>query len=110
MRAEINDLVGLIGLGRWRVWDPGIPGFYMNKRRAARDSEHLRRIFSGILPPGLCDWVAPDHMIHFNPGSDPGTIGGPHTSVVTTNGNGDAIIRLTLSGNPADFVRAQSLP
>jgi len=39
-----------------------------------------------------------------------GTIGGADMSVVTTNGNGDATVRMTLSGSPKDFVRAETAP
>jgi len=45
-----------------------------------------------------------------SPGSDPGTIGGAGNSVVTTDAGGNAKVRVTLSGNPADFVRAQGAP
>lgn len=41
---------------------------------------------------------------------DPGTIGGPNNSVLTTDASGNATVRLTLTGNPKDFVRAVSLP
>lgn len=39
-----------------------------------------------------------------------GMIGGTNNSVVTTDGGGQASVRLTLTGNPADFVRAESAP
>jgi hypothetical protein len=44
-----------------------------------------------------------------NPGIDPGTVdaGG---NFVTTDANGTAKVRLTLTGAPKDFVRAVSLP
>lgn len=59
--------------------------------------------------------------LEFNPGilvenltqgdpGDPGTIGGPNNSVVTTDGGGLATVRITLTGDPADFVRAVSIP
>lgn len=38
---------------------------------------------------------------------DPGTISGTNNSVVTTDGSGNATVRMTLTG-PANFVRAQS--
>jgi hypothetical protein len=41
---------------------------------------------------------------------DAGTISGPNESVITTNETGDATLRLTLAGGPANFVRAQSIP
>ena len=44
-----------------------------------------------------------------NPGTDAGTVDGSG-NFVTTNGSGIATVRMTLSGNPSDFVRAQSLP
>jgi len=40
----------------------------------------------------------------------PGTIGGPNNSIVTINGSGLATVRLALTGSPADFVRAQTIP
>lgn len=45
-----------------------------------------------------------------NPGSDPGTIGGTNNSVLTTDAGGDATVRIAMTGNPADFVRAQTAP
>lgn len=39
-----------------------------------------------------------------------GTIGGPHNRIVTTDANGNATVRMTLTGNPSDFVRAESAP
>jgi hypothetical protein len=44
-----------------------------------------------------------------NPGTDPGTVDGGG-NFVTTNTNGEAKVRLTLTGDPKDFVRAVSLP
>jgi hypothetical protein len=44
-----------------------------------------------------------------NPGTDPGTVDGSGT-FVTTDSNGVAKVRLTLTGEPKDFVRAVSLP
>ncbi len=44
-------------------------------------------------------------------GADPvGTIGGTNHSVLTTDVNGDGTVRMMLTGNPADFVRAQIPP
>lgn len=40
-------------------------------------------------------------------GSDPGTVGGSNDSVLTTDGNGEGRVRVTLTGSPANFVRAQ---
>jgi hypothetical protein len=45
-----------------------------------------------------------------NPGTDPGVISGANSEILTTDGNGDAKVRMTLTGNPADFVRAQTVP
>jgi hypothetical protein len=39
-----------------------------------------------------------------------GAISGTNNEIVTTDGSGDATVRMTLTGNPADFVRAQSVP
>jgi hypothetical protein len=41
---------------------------------------------------------------------DSGTISGPNQSIVTTDPNGNARVRLFLSGNASDFVRGESLP
>ena len=38
------------------------------------------------------------------------TIGGAGNSVVTTDGSGNATVQVTLTGNPKDFVRAQTAP
>jgi hypothetical protein len=51
-----------------------------------------------------------ENLTQGNPGSDPGTIGGPNNSRVTTNGSGNATVRMSLTGNPSDFVRAQTVP
>jgi hypothetical protein len=59
--------------------------------------------------------------LEFNPGTlvqnltqgdlgDPGDIGGTNDSVLTTDGSGNATVRLVLTGDPRDFVRAVSLP
>jgi hypothetical protein len=59
--------------------------------------------------------------LEFNPGTlvenltqgdagDPGTVGGTNNSVLTTDGSGDATVRLVLTGDPRNFVRAVSLP
>ncbi|MCH7229007.1 hypothetical protein [Haloferula sp. A504] len=50
-----------------------------------------------------------ENLTQDDPG-DPGMIGGTNDSVVTTDGNGLATVRMALTGNPADFVRAQSVP
>ena len=39
-----------------------------------------------------------------------GAIGGTNNRVVTTDASGNATIRMTLTGNPSDFVRAESAP
>ncbi|MCH7228113.1 LamG-like jellyroll fold domain-containing protein [Haloferula sp. A504] len=44
-----------------------------------------------------------------NPGTDPGTIDGSG-NFVTTDTQGDAKVRMTLTGDPKDFVRGVSLP
>ncbi|MCX6874044.1 MAG: autotransporter-associated beta strand repeat-containing protein [Verrucomicrobia bacterium] len=51
-----------------------------------------------------------ENLTQGNPGIDPGTIGGTNNSVFTTDGSGNAKVRVTLTGNPADFVRAQTAP
>ncbi|MCF7731442.1 MAG: immune inhibitor A [Akkermansiaceae bacterium] len=59
--------------------------------------------------------------LDFNPGTlvenltqgdagDPGATGGTNNSMLFTDGNGDGTVRLALTGNPADFVRAQTAP
>ena len=50
-----------------------------------------------------------ENLTQEDPG-DPGAIGGANDSVITTDENGDATLRLTLAGGPANFVRAQSIP
>ncbi len=56
--------------------------------------------------------VAGIYMGEFFQGSstDPGSVGGPDNDVVMTDENGDAMIRLTLNGAPATFVRAEIIP
>ncbi|MCH7226237.1 hypothetical protein [Haloferula sp. A504] len=44
-----------------------------------------------------------------NPGTDPGDVDASG-DFVTTDTNGDATVRMTLTGSPKDFVRAVSLP
>ena len=39
-----------------------------------------------------------------------GTVGGTNNSVLTLDGNGLGVVQLTLSGNPRDFIRAQTAP
>ena len=51
-----------------------------------------------------------ENLTQANPGSDPGTIGGPNNSRVTLDGSGNATVRMTLTGSPSDFVRAQTIP
>jgi hypothetical protein len=51
-----------------------------------------------------------ENLTQGNPGSDPGTIGGPNNSRVTLDGSGNAKVRMTLTGSPSDFVRAQTIP
>jgi hypothetical protein len=58
--------------------------------------------------------------LDFNPGTQVvslmpgvpavGTISGTNSEILTTDGSGDATVRMTLTGNPADFVRAQTVP
>jgi hypothetical protein len=59
--------------------------------------------------------------LEFNPGTllenltqgdpgDPGDVGGTNNSVLTTAGSGIGTVRLVLTGDPRDFVRAVSLP
>jgi hypothetical protein len=51
-----------------------------------------------------------ENLTQGSPGSDPGTIGGINNSQVTTDLTGAAKVRMLLTGNPADFVRAQTVP
>lgn len=51
-----------------------------------------------------------ENLTQGNPGSDPGTIGGPDHSRVTLDGSGNATVRMTLTGTPSNFVRAQTVP
>lgn len=50
-----------------------------------------------------------ENLTHGDPG-DAGTISGTNNNVLTTDGSGVGKVRLMLSGDPADFVRAQSIP
>ncbi len=50
-----------------------------------------------------------ENLTQGDPG-DAGTIGGTNDSVLTSDSNGDAKVRIILNGVPADFVRAQSIP
>ncbi len=50
-----------------------------------------------------------ENLVQGDPG-DAGTIGGTNQSVLTTDANGDGKVRVTLTGDPSDFVRAQSVP
>lgn len=50
-----------------------------------------------------------ENLSQGDPG-DEGTVGGPNDSVLTTDANGDGRVRVTLTGDPADFVRAQTAP
>jgi hypothetical protein len=43
-----------------------------------------------------------------NPAGDPGTVTGGN--LLTTDGAGNGKVRMTLTGNPSDFVRAQTAP
>jgi hypothetical protein len=45
-------------------------------------------------------------LVQGNPASDAGTISGPNSEFVTTDSNGDAVVRVSLAG-PRNFVRAQ---
>jgi hypothetical protein len=46
-------------------------------------------------------------LVQGNPGTDPGVISGPNDEFVTTDGNGDAVVRVTTLTGPRNFVRAQ---
>ena len=50
-----------------------------------------------------------ENMTQGDPG-DPGSIGGTNNSVVTTDGSGQATVQMTLTGDPSDFVRAETAP
>lgn len=48
---------------------------------------------------------------NLTPGETPvGTIGGPNDSLLITDSNGDGTVRMMLTGDPADFIRAQVPP
>ena len=83
------------GGGVWELFvqsNPGMPHEF-------RSSTDL------VFNPG----VLVENLAKGDPG-DPGTIGGPNQSVVTTDANGVARLRMVLTGNPRNFVRAVSLP
>ncbi len=46
-------------------------------------------------------------LVQGNPGSDPGMISGPNDEFVTTDSNGDAVVRAATLAGPKNFVRAQ---
>jgi hypothetical protein len=60
----------------------------------------------------ILDFTPGDLVINLTQGEsgDPGSIGGPNDSVLTTDDNGDGTVQMALSGSPADFVRAQIPP
>jgi hypothetical protein len=73
---------------------------------------------SGAPGTGYRFWSSPD--LEFNPGTpveflgegdpgDPGTVGGINNRLLTTDANGDAVVRMTLAG-PRNFVRAEVPP
>ena len=49
-----------------------------------------------------------ESLVQGDPDSDPGTV--TSSNVLTTDGNGDGTVRMTLTGHPADFVRARIPP
>ncbi|MCH7226883.1 hypothetical protein [Haloferula sp. A504] len=51
-----------------------------------------------------------ENLVQGDPVGDAGTVGGTSNSVLTTDANGDGKVRVTLTGDPRDFVRAQSAP
>jgi hypothetical protein len=50
-----------------------------------------------------------ENLTQGDPG-DEGTVGGTNNSVLTTDANGKGKARVMLTGNPADFLRARSVP
>jgi hypothetical protein len=95
--AEAPRITGFTAIGGG-VWELTLVG-------EANTSFELRSSTTLEFTPG--NLVV--NLTQEDPG-DPGTIGGPNNSVFTTDGNGNATVRLTLTGQPVDFVRAVSLP
>jgi hypothetical protein len=90
--ASLNLAITEVGGGVWELTLAGAP----DTRYEFRSSTDL--VFNpGILVQGLTQG---------NPGTDPGTISGPSNEFVTTDGNGDAVVRVTLTG-PRNFIRGQ---
>lgn len=73
----------------------------------------FRRQAINCVPPRLCisnrEFLS-ENLSQGNPGSDAGSISGPNSSIVTTDGRGIATVRVTLSGGISDFLRAQLAP
>jgi hypothetical protein len=91
---RITSFVGLGG-GLWELTLEGAP-----------DTEYEFRSSTTLeFAPG----TLVENLTQGDPG-DPGSIGGTNNSGVTTNGSGLAVVRLVLTGSPADFVRASTTP
>lgn len=109
-----------------RVWYDGVGYQRISAPGAALRITSFEAVAAGLWEVMLAGEPATAYefrasaVLDFNPGTlvenltqgdagDPGTIGGPNGSVVTTDGGGMAVVRVNLTGN-ANFIRAQSLP
>lgn len=88
--------IAKVGEGEWEVVLTGLPNTAYELR-----SDSALNFDPGILIENLSQG---------NPGIDPGTIGGPNDSVVTTDGSGNATVRVMLAGGTAHFLRMEVSP
>lgn len=59
-----------------------------------------------VFNPG----VLVENLSQGDEANDPGTVGGTNNSILTTDANGDGKVRVSSTGGPVDFVRAQKAP
>ncbi|MCU0780259.1 MAG: hypothetical protein MUF04_04050 [Akkermansiaceae bacterium] len=85
-----------VGGGLWELTLTGVPGA----------SYEFRSSTTLNFNPG----TLVENLTQGNPGTDAGTIGGTNNSRVATDANGNAKVRLALTGTPSNFVRAEQIP
>lgn len=85
-----------VGEGGWGVVLTGLPNTAYELR-----SDPALNFEPGILI---------ENFSQGTPGIDPGSIGGPNDSVVTTDESGDATVRVMLAGGTSNFLRVEVLP
>jgi hypothetical protein len=93
--GDSNPTLAIAGVspGVWELTLAGDPGT-LYEFRSSPDLDFT----PGTLVEGLDQG---------NPGTDPGVISGANDEFVTTDGNGDAVVRVPLSGS-RNFVRAEA--